>query len=90
MNPVAERLLADVTTLKQQLLAQSLPPEQLVSIVVRNLNTLADVRAASGEEERYSHRDLNGFASNLETAPQSGRAAAADADEVSAGSAAEY
>jgi hypothetical protein len=37
----------DVTTLKQQLLAQSLPPEQLVSIVVRNLNTLADVRAAA-------------------------------------------
>lgn len=66
--PVAERLLVDVTTLKQQLLAQSLPPEQLVSIVVRNLNTLADVRAASGEEERYSHADLNGFASNLETA----------------------
>ena len=65
--PVAERLLADVTTLKQQLLAQSLPPEQLVSIVVRNLNTLADVRAASGEEERYSHADLNGFAGNLET-----------------------
>ena len=68
LTPVAERLLADVTTLKQQLLAQSLPPEQLVSIVVRNLNTLADVRAASGEEERYSHADLNGFASNLETA----------------------
>jgi len=68
LTPVAERLLADVTTLKQQLLAQSLPPEQLVSIVVRNLNTLADVRAASGEEERYSHADLYGFASNLETA----------------------
>ncbi|MBT9263891.1 iron uptake system protein EfeO [Pseudomonas sp. MG-9] len=68
LNPVAERLLADVTTLKQQLLAQSLPPEQLVNIVVRNLNTLADVRAASGEEERYSQGDLNGFAGNLETA----------------------
>ncbi|MHA3737310.1 iron uptake system protein EfeO [Pseudomonas sp. Eth.TT006] len=68
LNPVAEHLLADVTTLKQQLLAQTLPPEQLVSIVVRNLNTLADVRAASGEEERYSHTDLNGFAGNLQTA----------------------
>jgi iron uptake system EfeUOB component EfeO/EfeM len=88
LNPVAERLLADVTTLKQQLLAQSLPPEQLVSIVVRNLNTLADVRAASGEEERYSHADLGGFAANLETA-QSGRAAAADAEQVGAGPAAE-
>ncbi|MCF4996820.1 iron uptake system protein EfeO [Pseudomonas syringae] len=67
LTPVDQRLLADVTTLKQQLLAQPLPPEQLVSIVVRNLNTLADVRAASGEEERYSHTDLNGFAANLAT-----------------------
>jgi iron uptake system EfeUOB component EfeO/EfeM len=66
--PVAQRLVTDVTSLKQQLLAQSLPPEQLVSIVVRNLNSLADVRAASGEEERYSHIDLNGFASNLDAA----------------------
>ncbi|WP_095180006.1 iron uptake system protein EfeO [Pseudomonas sp. Irchel 3F6] len=66
--PIAQRLLADVTTLKQQLLAQSLPPEQLVGIVVRNLNSLADVRAGSGEEERYSHSDLNGFAANAQTA----------------------
>ncbi|MFJ2463149.1 iron uptake system protein EfeO [Pseudomonas sp. NPDC087615] len=68
LAPVAQRLLSDVTALKQQLLAQTLPPEQLVNIVVRNLNTLADVRAASGEEERYSHSDLNGFAANLQTA----------------------
>ncbi|MBC3779753.1 iron uptake system protein EfeO [Pseudomonas sp. SWRI99] len=66
--PIAQRLLADVSELKQQLLAQSLPPEQLVSIVVRNLNSLADVRAVSGEEERYSHSDLNGFAANAQTA----------------------
>jgi iron uptake system EfeUOB component EfeO/EfeM len=66
LTPVAQRLVTDVTSLKQQLLAQSLPPEQLVSIVVRNLNSLADVRAASGEEERYSHIDLNGFAANLD------------------------
>ncbi|MHC8327054.1 iron uptake system protein EfeO [Pseudomonas sp. LB1P83] len=65
LAPVAQRLSSDVTTLKQQLLAQSLPPEQLVSIVARNLHSLADVRASSGEEERYSHTDLNGFAANL-------------------------
>lgn len=64
--PVAQRLLDDVTQLKQQLLAQTLAPEQLVSIVVRNLRSIADVRAASGEEERYSHIDLDGFAANLE------------------------
>ncbi|WP_433735332.1 iron uptake system protein EfeO [Pseudomonas putida] len=68
LAPVAQRLLTDVTTLKQQLLAQSLPPEQLVSSVVRNLNSLADVRASNGEEERYSHSDLNGFAGNLDAA----------------------
>lgn len=65
LAPVAQRLNSDVATLKQQLLAQPLPPEQLVSIVVRNLHSLADVRASSGEEERYSHTDLNGFAANL-------------------------
>ncbi|MDB5994290.1 MAG: putative exported protein [Pseudomonas sp.] len=68
LTPVAQRLVADVTTLKQQLLAQSLPPEQLVSIVVRNLNNLGEVRASSGEEERYSHTDLPGFAANLDAA----------------------
>jgi iron uptake system component EfeO len=68
LTSVAQRLTRDVTTLKQQLLAEPLPPEQLVSIVVRNLNTLADVRASSGEEERYSHTDLNGFAANLDVA----------------------
>jgi iron uptake system component EfeO len=67
LAPIAQRLRTDVTSLKQQLLAQSLPPEQLVSIMVRNLNSLADVRAGSGEEERYSHSDLNGFAANLDT-----------------------
>ncbi|MHC8294223.1 iron uptake system protein EfeO [Pseudomonas sp. LB3P58] len=66
LMPVAQRLIADVTMLKQQLLAQSLPPEQLVSIAVRNLNSMADVRASSGEEEHYSHTDLNGFAANLD------------------------
>ncbi len=68
LAPIAQRLVTDVTTLKQQLLAQSLPPEQLVGIVVRNLHSLADARATSGEEERYSHTDLNGFAANLHAA----------------------
>ncbi len=67
VTPIAQRLHADVTTLKQQLLAQSLPPEQLVSIVVRNLNSLAEVRAGSVEEERYRHSDHNGYAANAQT-----------------------
>lgn len=62
---VAQRLQADVASLKTQLLAQPIPPDQLVTIVARNLRTLADTRY-NGEEERYSHLDLNGFAANLE------------------------
>lgn len=67
LAPIAQRLLSDVTRLKQQLLAQSLPPEQLASLVARAQRSIAEVRASSGEEERYSHSDLNGFAANLET-----------------------
>ncbi|NNB42980.1 iron uptake system protein EfeO [Pseudomonas chlororaphis] len=67
LAPIAQRLLSDVGSLKQQLLAQSLPPEQLVSLVARAQRSIAEVRASSGEEERYSHSDLNGFAANLET-----------------------
>ena len=66
LAPVAEQLQANVVQLKQQLLAQSLPPAQLVNIVARTLHNLADTRANSGEEERYSHIDINGFAANLQ------------------------
>jgi iron uptake system component EfeO len=65
LEPVAGQLQADVASLKTQLLATPLPPEQLVGIVARNIRSLADVRS-KGEEERYSHLDLSGFASNLE------------------------
>ncbi|AZD08790.1 Ferrous iron transport periplasmic protein EfeO, peptidase-M75 domain [Pseudomonas chlororaphis] len=67
LTPIAQRLLSDVASLKQQLLAQSLPPEQLVNVVARAQRSIAEVRASSGEEERYSHSDLNGFAANQET-----------------------
>jgi iron uptake system EfeUOB component EfeO/EfeM len=63
--PVAQRLQTDVTTLKQQLLAQNMAPEQLASVIARNMRSLADIRS-NGEEERYSHSDLNGFVANLE------------------------
>jgi len=65
LNPIAQRLQTDVTSLKQQLLAQNMAPEQLAAIVVRNMRSLAQIRS-NGEEERYSHSDLNGFAANLE------------------------
>lgn len=65
LSPVAQRLQNDVTQLKQQLMAQSLAPEQLAAIATRTMRSLADVRS-NGEEERYSHSDLNGFAANLD------------------------
>jgi iron uptake system EfeUOB component EfeO/EfeM len=64
LTPVVERLQTDITSLKQALLANSIAPEQLPSMVVRNLRSLADVRS-TGEEERYSHVDVSGFAANL-------------------------
>jgi iron uptake system EfeUOB component EfeO/EfeM len=65
LAPVVERLQADITSLKQALLANSIAPEQLASMVVRNMRSLADVRS-NGEEERYSHVDASGFVANLE------------------------
>lgn len=65
LAPVVQKLQADIASLKQQLLAQSIAPEQLASMVVRNMRSIAEVRS-NGEEERYSHMDVNGFAANLE------------------------
>ena len=65
LAPVVQKLQADIASLKQQLLAQSIAPEQLASMVVRNTRSIAEVRS-NGEEERYSHLDVNGFAANLE------------------------
>ncbi|MEA9995683.1 iron uptake system protein EfeO [Pseudomonas sp. 10B1] len=67
LSPVVQKLQADVTRLKQQMLAQSMQPEQLVGGVIHTLRSLADLRS-NGEEERYSHSDLNGFAANLDGA----------------------
>lgn len=65
LPPVVQKLQSDLAALKTQLLAQSIAPEQLASMVVRNIRSLADIRS-NGEEERYSHIDLAGFAANLQ------------------------
>lgn len=65
LTPVVQKLQSDLAALKTQLLAQSIAPEQLASMVVRNIRSLADIRS-NGEEERYSHIDLAGFAANLQ------------------------
>lgn len=65
LAPVAEALQAKLAELKTQLLAQSIAPEQLAGMIARNMRSLAEIRSG-GEEERYSHQDLAGFAANLE------------------------
>lgn len=65
LTPVVQKLQTDIASLKQQLLAQSIAPDQLAGMVVRNMRSIAEVRS-NGEEERYSHLDVNGFAANLE------------------------
>ncbi|WP_275628173.1 iron uptake system protein EfeO [Pseudomonas sp. 273] len=67
LAPVATQLQADVAALKDALIAQSLPPEQLGGNAARLMRSLAQQRM-DGDEERYSHSDLAGFAANLEGA----------------------
>ncbi|MEL7936577.1 iron uptake system protein EfeO [Pseudomonas delhiensis] len=67
LAPVATQLQADVAALKDALMAQSLPPEQLGGNAARLMRSLAQQRM-DGDEERYSHSDLAGFAANLEGA----------------------
>lgn len=65
LEPVADRLHQDAAALRDALLGQSLPPEQLSGNAARLLHNLASTRI-SGEEERYSQLVLPGFAANLE------------------------
>jgi len=65
LAPVADRLQQDATALRDALLGQSLPPEQLSGNAARLLHNLATTRI-SGEEERYSQLVLPGFAANLD------------------------
>ncbi|WP_082706994.1 iron uptake system protein EfeO [Pseudomonas sp. EpS/L25] len=65
LEPVAARLQQDAVALRDALLGQSLPPEQLSGNAARLLHNLATTRI-SGEEERYSQLVLPGFAANLD------------------------
>ncbi|MDT3721030.1 iron uptake system protein EfeO [Pseudomonas oryzihabitans] len=65
LEPIAARLQQDAAALRDALLGQSLPPEQLSGNAARLLHNLATTRI-SGEEERYSQLVLPGFAANLD------------------------
>ncbi|KAF1053842.1 MAG: Iron uptake system component EfeO [Stenotrophomonas maltophilia] len=68
LAPVAQRLHDDLAQLKDAVMGQSLPPEQLSGNLARNLHDLAEQRALNGSEEHYSHLDAGVFAGNLSTA----------------------
>lgn len=57
LGPVADRLLADVSTLKDRLRALNVPPERLAASAARLLRRVADNLPAGGED-RYGHGEL--------------------------------
>ena len=64
--PVATQLNADLAALRTAMLERPLPPQQLALNAERLMRSIAESRSG-GEEERYSHADLTGFAANLES-----------------------
>ncbi|MFC0217009.1 iron uptake system protein EfeO [Pseudochelatococcus lubricantis] len=64
LTPVAERLLADVTTLEERLGALQLPPERMAD-GARTLLTRWAGSIASEGEERYSGTDIDSLAATL-------------------------
>ena len=64
--PVATKLNTDLAALRTAILARPLPPQQLALNAERLMRSLAQTRS-QGEEERYSHADLAGFAANLDS-----------------------
>lgn len=65
LAPVADKLLADVTALRQRVRELDLPPEALAAGAGRVLTRIADQKVAGGED-RYAHTDLSDFEGNLE------------------------
>ncbi|MCO5176472.1 MAG: EfeM/EfeO family lipoprotein, partial [Thermomicrobiales bacterium] len=65
MEPVADKLLADVKSLREQVEDSNLSVEQIANGAVELLNEVSASKI-TGEEERYSHTDLIDFAANVD------------------------
>ncbi len=65
LAPVAERLLADVTALKDRLRGLKLAPEDLAGTAARQAERLATAQIAAGED-RWSGADLADIEANLD------------------------
>jgi len=65
LAPVADKLMADVTTLHQRITDLALPPEKVVGGAAALMEEVAATKI-SGEEDRYSHTDLWDFKANFD------------------------
>ena len=67
MGPVADKLLADVQKLKQEIDILTFPPSKVVGGAAVLIEEVANSKI-SGEEDRYSRTDLSDFQANIEGA----------------------
>ncbi len=67
LGPVADKLLADVKELQKRVATLTFPPEKVVGGAAVLMEEVAATKI-SGEEERYSHTDLDDFQANFEGA----------------------
>ncbi|MFG5777274.1 iron uptake system protein EfeO [Comamonas sp. J-3] len=67
LGPVADKLLADVKELQKRVASLTFPPEKVVGGAAVLMEEVAATKI-SGEENRYSHTDLDDFQANFEGA----------------------
>lgn len=67
LTPIADKLLADVTELKQRIADLTFPPDKVVGGAAALMEEVAATKI-SGEEDRYSHTDLWDFKGNFDGA----------------------
>ncbi|MDQ2880616.1 MAG: EfeM/EfeO family lipoprotein [Actinomycetota bacterium] len=67
MSPMADKLDADLVTLKSKVAGETYQPAQLANGAGELLNEISTTKV-TGEEERYSHTDLWDFAANVDGA----------------------
>jgi iron uptake system component EfeO len=67
MSPMADKLDADMITLKSKVAGETYQTAQLANGAVELLNEVS-TKKVTGEEDRYSHTDLWDFAANVDGA----------------------
>jgi iron uptake system component EfeO len=67
MRPLADKLDADLATLKSKVATETYQAAQLANGAGELLNEVSTTKV-TGEEERYSHTDMWAFAANVEGA----------------------